>query len=267
MTLLVSWIGVDDKKDGKSVASLYIASDSRYSWGNGDVYNNGIKVFGSNRYPEIFGFCGDVQFCTIVLPQLISEIDSGILLQSGDDIATKNYKIKTYIENSLNNYPKQQIVRSFNILHATRVIKEFSCYQILYTPGNGVNCEIVELPRISTKIFGCGTGNSEFDSNWSKWTSKSHNNYRTSRAVYHCLVYTLKNIRDKASGGLPQIVGLYRQGNAKIFGIIDSEKAYIYGREVSPRTNLVNIEWRNENFERVNPQTLKLFDGAQRQPS
>ena len=56
MTLLISWIGVDDKKEGKSVASLYVASDSRYNWGNSDVYDYGIKVFGSSRYPEIFGY-------------------------------------------------------------------------------------------------------------------------------------------------------------------------------------------------------------------
>lgn len=45
------------------------------------------------------------------------------------------------------------------------------------------------------------------------------------------------------------------------------KKKYIYGKESSEDINSASIEWRNENFERVNPETLKIFDGAQRQPS
>ncbi len=61
MTLIISWIGVDDKKTGKEISSLYIASDSRYSTGPKTKFDYGIKVFGSSKYPEIFGFCGDAQ--------------------------------------------------------------------------------------------------------------------------------------------------------------------------------------------------------------
>ncbi|MEP2508894.1 MAG: hypothetical protein ABJH72_06030 [Reichenbachiella sp.] len=62
MTLIISWIGVDDKKDGKEISSIYIASDSRYTWGKAKRYDYGLKVFGSSKHPEIFGFCGDVLF-------------------------------------------------------------------------------------------------------------------------------------------------------------------------------------------------------------
>jgi hypothetical protein len=85
MALLISWIGVDDKKKGKAVASLYIASDSRYSWSNSSSYDYGIKVFGSSRFPDIFGFCGDVSFPSIILRQLISQIDAGIMFSEFDD--------------------------------------------------------------------------------------------------------------------------------------------------------------------------------------
>jgi len=77
----------------------------------------------------------------------------------------------------------------------------------------------------------------------------------------------LKNIKDPRTGGLPQIVGLYRNRNARLFGIVEEEKKYIYGKESSEDINSTSIEWRNGNFERMNPETLKILEGAQRQPS
>src|SRR5680860_817318 len=90
MTLIISWVGVDDNKEGKKPASLYIASDSRYSWGNSAKYDYGIKVFGSSRFPEIFGFCGDVLIPSIILGQLLPQIDLIIIFKNGkeNDIIT-----------------------------------------------------------------------------------------------------------------------------------------------------------------------------------
>src|SRR2546425_10390322 len=100
MTLIISWIGVDDKKEGKSTSSIYIASDSRYSWGSAGIYDYGIKVFGSTRYPEIFGFCGDVLFPSLVLGQMIPQIDAGIIIDDKDSGETKNRKFVDYIRTS-----------------------------------------------------------------------------------------------------------------------------------------------------------------------
>ena len=41
----------------------------------------------------------------------------------------------------------------------------------------------------------------------------------------------------------------------------------MYGKESSEDIKSEKIEWRNENFERMNPNTLKILEGAQRQPS
>ena len=38
------------------------------------------KVFASKKYPEIFGYAGDVLFPSIVLEQIIELIDAGVLL-------------------------------------------------------------------------------------------------------------------------------------------------------------------------------------------
>lgn len=266
MTLIISWIGVDDKKDGKRIASIYISSDSRYTWGSSVKFDYGIKVFGSTKFPEIFGFCGDVLFPSTVLGQIIPQIDNGILLDNSDNADTKSNKIFSYIESSFESYPKTFINNSFTILHGTRFEKSFKLYKIFLTSDKILSKEEIPLGSISTKVFSGGSGANEFDKNWLQWESQKHNNYRTSRAVYHCLYRTLKDIKDQQTGGLPQIVGLYRNKNARLFGIVENKKKYIYGKESSEDINSLGIEWRNENFERINPETLKILEGAQRQP-
>lgn len=266
MTLIVSWIGVDDKKDGKEIASIYISSDSRYSWGSLGRYDYGIKVFGSTKMPEIFGFCGDVLFPSIILGQIIPQIENGILFNTSDNAETKSDKIFTYIRTSLESYPKAFIGDSFTILHGTRFEKSFKLYKMHLGADKQLHKEEIHLGNTSTKVFSGGSGANEFDKNWLQWESEKHNDYRTSRAVYHCLYQTLSNIKDPRTGGLPQVVGLYRNKNARLFGIVENEKKYIYGKESSEDINSTSIEWRNGNFERMNPETQKILEGAQRQP-
>ncbi len=267
MTLTISWIGVDDKKEGKEISSIYLASDSRYTWGNAGKYDYGIKVFGSTKYPEIFGFCGDVLFPSTILGQIIPQIDNGLLIDDTDNAATKNSKIYNYIQSSLDAYPKAFLGGTFTILHATRFEKTFKLFKISFGANKQLSNIEIELPKISTKVYSGGSGRVEFDEEWTKWESEKHNDYRTSRAVYHCLYQTLKTIKDPQTGGFPQIVGLYRIKNMRLFGITENGKKYIYGKESSEDINSTSIEWRNENFERMNPETLKIFEGAQRQPS
>jgi hypothetical protein len=266
MSLLISWIGVDDKKEGKSIASIYIASDSRYSWGKQSTYDYGTKVFGAINSPEIFGFCGDVLFLFNVLGQLIPQIDSGLIFNDTDNSTMKNEKVFDFIKSSFITYPKEQTSGSFIILHGTRVNKNFYCFETDFSFKTGLNNNEIELPLVSKKIYSAGSGKLEFDENYLKWESDKHNDNRTSRGVYDCLYDTLTKINDSGTGGLPQIVGLYREKNLRLFGIIKGNCRYVLGRESSENLNSSNIEWRNENFERINPETLKLLDGAQRQP-
>ena len=268
MTLLISWIGVDEKKEGKEISSIYIASDSRYTWGNSKRFDLGIKVFGSTKYPEIFGFCGDVLFPAMILGQIIPQIDNGILIEPNDTCEMKNGKIFGFIKSSFDTYPKEFLANdTFTILHATRFKKEFKLFKTTFGASRFLTNELLELPKVSTVVFKGGSGETEFKNKWEHWDNPKHNNYRTSRAVYHCLSETLKNITDPRTGGLPQIVGLYRIENMRLFGIVENEKKYIYGKESSEDINSESIEWRNENFERMNPETLKILEGAQRQPS
>ena len=266
MTLLISWIGVDSKKEGDSVASLYIASDSRYTWGK-NKYDYGIKVFGSAIFPDIFGFCGDVIFPSIVLGQLIPQIDCGLLFAPNDNCDVKHSKVLNFIGTSLDSYPKEHLNGMFTILHGTRSGKTFKCFKINIDSEYNLLSEEIYLPLISKKVFSGGSGKKEFDYNYMSWENEKHNDYRTSRGVYHCLEDTLIKIKDPNTGGKPQIVGLYRIGTCRLFGIVCDRKRYIYGKECFDGENLDKIEWRNENFERINPENLELVESAQRQPT
>ena len=153
VTLIVAWIGVDDKKKGKEISSLYIASDSRYSAGSRDKFDFGIKVFGASKYPEIFGFCGDVLFPSIILGQIIPQIDNGILLNPSDNCDQKTQKIFNYIKTSLEKYPASFLGGSFTILHGTRYEKTFKLFKFVYTKKEGIKLEEITLGNISTKVY------------------------------------------------------------------------------------------------------------------
>ena len=70
MTLIVSGAGLDCKKEGNKVSSIYFASDSRFSWIEGNRYrkfDEGVKVLCSLRHPYIFANCGDVTFPSLIV--------------------------------------------------------------------------------------------------------------------------------------------------------------------------------------------------------
>lgn len=267
MTLIVAWIGADDKKNGKEISSLYFASDSRYSSSSTTKFDYGIKVFGASSFPEIFSFCGDVLFPSIVLGQIIPQIDTGILLNETDNCDKKNNKIFNYIKTSLESYPDTFLGDSFTILHGTRYQKTFKLFRFVYTKNLGVRSTEVPLGNISTKVYSDGSGATEFNKNWSNiWDNPKHNDFGTSRAIYHCLHKTLEEIKDPSTGGLSQVIGLYRIKNSRLFGIVKDNNKYIYGKLSNEDINSEKIEWRNQNFERIDPETLKIIEGAQKQP-
>ena len=100
MTMLVSWVGVDPH----GPTSMYIAADSRISWDAANTFDFAKKVFASKKYPEIFGYAGDVLFPSIVLGQIVELIDAGILLNTTMTCDQKNKIIFEKICESLSKY-------------------------------------------------------------------------------------------------------------------------------------------------------------------
>lgn len=265
MTLLIAWTGADNRKGGKEIASLYLASDSRISWGRTHANDYSEKIFGSNKYPDLFGFYGDVMFPKQILSFIINQIDSDLLFDSSDNSTKKNTKVFEEIKKSLSRYPNVE-KRDFTILHASRYQKEFKLFQIKHKVNQGVILKEIILSKKSDLVYSGGSGAKTFNNNFMLWKNEQHKDNGTSRAVYHCLRETLSTIKDYTVGEYLQLMGLYRIGNARVFGIAYNDKRYIRGQEVNYNIQYDNIEWRNERFERINPRDLQLLEDAQNQP-
>lgn len=267
MTLLVAWVSRDDKPGGKQTSAMYIGSDSRYSWSTqSNKFDHGQKTYACVTHPDIFGFYGDVTFCTMVITNLKTLIDSNCLFREEYSIDDKLSKVFEKVSSIFDNYPKMGLQESC-ILHGTRVGNEFALNVIKSSKDDTLSSERADMPEHSDLIFTGGSGETEFNGLWSSHDVEKMNNRHTSRNVFHCLVETVTAANLKkhpTTGGHPQIVGLYRGGNARVFGVVHEGKRVVAGTEVEQAPYLKNIEWRNANFERTDADTLKTVAGGQR---
>lgn len=265
MTLLLSWLGVDSR----GPASVYIASDSRISWGVFGKWDYGRKVFGFKNHPDILGYCGDVLFPSQVLSQIIEIGDHGLLFDDKSSCKEKFEAIKEKVIQIFQSYPRNQkniIGNYIGILHASRDYKKnFFCHLIEWQRGESWSGKEAQFKDHSDKLMVLGSGKQEFLKKFEKyWESE---NKKTSRAVFHCFCDTLENIKDRYCGGAPQLVGLYRIDNARNFGVIKSQRRYLLGVDITKMRNFDRIEWRNDLFERCDGYSTKRLKGAQPQPN
>ena len=94
-------------------------SDSRITWPNAH-WDAGQKLFVSTRFPDIFGYSGDVQFPTLALRQILDRMDQGgfwfaartLIPHCVTDLATE-------LETAYRGYPAHGPNRSV-ILHFSR---------------------------------------------------------------------------------------------------------------------------------------------------
>lgn len=265
MTLIVAWAGFDDKsRHRRKVSSLYIAADSRINWNGTSRYDGHQKVFASVKHPEIFGFCGDVTFCNMAISQIMTKIDSDILFDP--DETDKHNIVATEMQYMLGSYPNIGSVENSEIIFGTRITNQFHFFLFKFR-----NCKVSvsEWPiteEKGRKIYFGGSGKDSFNANWIQVDHDKDENHMTTRNVYHCVARTISQCADSQVGGVPQLVGLYRVGAGRQFGIVKDGTCYFGGQLCKDLPNLTNLEWRNDNFERVDVHTGNLILGAHPQP-
>lgn len=268
MTLLVAWAGIDTH----GPSSIYIASDSRISWGKTARFDCGRKVFSFSRWPDVLGYCGDVLFPSIALNQIVELADAGLLFAPGFSCKQKFQAIVDKLNDLFNQYPQLHSgisENSLSIIHASREStdnKKFSCYSISWTSKRGWHGDESKLPISSDVLFALATGAQEFSDNFLRY--KIGTNRETSRAVFQCFCDTLTRISDPLVGGAPQLVGIYRKPASPGFtaGIIYIGKRYFLGAHIDNGRNFDTVEWRNANFERCDGRTMAKLSDAQTQP-
>jgi hypothetical protein len=266
MTLIASWIGVDSRK----ISSLYIASDSRISWGNKAKFDSGRKVFGCKNHPVIIGYCGDVLFPSIVISQLVDLADDGLLFSDTSSNVEKYTTFFEKLKEQFEHYPSDKTgvtADSLEILFACRNDEtDFFCRKMKWTKASDEwTSEDLPFSIHSDKLFIIGSGKAEFEEKYKEF--QKSNESKTSRAVFQCLCETLENMKDNYCGGAPQLVGLYNRYNSQQFGIIHQDKRYLHGIELKKADDYNRVEWRNKLFEICDGTTKKIKPNAQRQPS
>lgn len=273
MTILVLWQAVHTNK----IASVYIGADSRISWSGstGRTWDSAAKVFACSKHPEIFGYCGDVLFPTLMLSSLVMLIDRDSLIKSDMDINKKFEVIKEYFQQGLLSYPKEKLAQEFTIVYCTKSNRDFGFLE-LSSSANGLSAkELKPFERdgklLSHHIEVYGSGKSLFIEKLENYQSKGFSNGNNiveygSPGVFLALCDTLEG-EEPTVGGAPQLVGLYSHSKrGEIFGMSLNRKNYLMGKPIVADHIDSSIEWRNDRFENFDLKTGKPKKGAALNP-
>lgn len=258
MTSLVAWAGVDSR----GTTSVYVASDSRISWGT-DGWNSGRKVFASRSHPEIFGYCGDVVFPSLFLAQAIDLIDAG-LLSTADDPDQVAGRVSSLAQNAFATYPQDQR-NPFVIIHCFRRLENMRARFYAYSyewSGSSWRCSSLTIPSRSDVIGVWGSGSDAVKKWHELWSGTKQG--RTSRAVFGAFCDSLDSSEDQFSGGAPQLVAIHRSYPAKTYGIIWKGKRFLLGIPADDVVQSGKVDWRNALLERCDGETMAVLPDAQR---
>ena len=261
MTTLAAWVSVDSNRP----SACYLVSDSRITWQNGN-WDSGQKLFISTRFPDVFGYSGDVQFPTLALRQVIDRMDQGLLFASDADSVTRHSSIYTELQTAYQDYPAHS-ANSSTVLHFSRDgagrHARFSLWKLDWSNDRSVRSTHLHLPKSSVIGETAGSGWKILIDRNEEWKKAQG---RTSRGVFSSVCDALETGEDRHSAGPPQLVGLYPSFPSQMFGVVWHDKPYLAGKLVPDGVELHNCEWRNCLFERVDPRTLNRLAAAQPQP-
>jgi hypothetical protein len=259
VTSIVAWAGIDSR----GPASVYIASDSRISWGATHRWDRGRKTFASAALPYVFGYSGDVLFPSMALPIVIEQIASGVI---PNHPRSAFGEVGNQIRRLWLEYPQEEH-RDFSIVMAARtgekMAARFFVAVMTFRASDG-SWEVREepMPATSASLLVAGSGASEIRSAERLWQASAHAN--TSRAVFSAFCESMRGGVDPLTGGGPQLVGLHRIGSGRTFGVIYDGRRYLAGSLVDREGAATSTtSWFNELFERFDGERLTRLADAQ----
>lgn len=272
MTMLVGWVAVDQR----SIASAYIASDSRFTWQDSSTYDYGRKVFASKYSADIMAYCGEVLYTSIALSRIMSIIDNGLLYRKTEKSEIRKEKIYQYLKRHFDSYPTHILGDDVKIYHISRDT-DLSFHLFEYSADAKKNwlCREIKIQdQKSNIIFTAGAGASKFESVYQQHYINGIS-ADTSRNVFQCFCDCLLNKKPDKCGGAPQLVGIYRVAdsapellrNGLEFGIIVAGRRYFLGAEIDNLEDYDIIRWYNELFEICDGNTMLRKKNAMPQPN
>ena len=140
----------------------------------------------------------------------------------------------------------------------------FALFELSWEPTKGWDTSMKPLPQKSDVAAIYGSGEASIKESVRRWRRSEAGG--TSRSIFSAFCDSLKSGSDPATGGAAQLVGIYRQGTAKSFGVIYGKSRYLHGLCVDGSQYLGGVEWFNELFERCDWKTAERLKDAQPQP-
>jgi hypothetical protein len=262
MTTLIVWVGVDSR----GPTSMYLASDSRFTWEGGVKWDFGCKVFASRKHPTLLGYCGDVTLSSISITQALDLIDSNSLFRADASSEEKLDWLYGFLKRAFETYPKS-LRREFTVVFAFRStnnnVVSFFAGTVGWSPGEGWSKKPLPDPQKSSIIGAFGSGKDVFGDTNRRWQESDVGG--TSRAIFSAFCDHVDKCNDPQTGGAPQLGAIYSgRQHASTVGIIHDGKKWLSGVEVLDAGIVDKIEWRDNLFQRCDGHTLKPIAGAQR---
>lgn len=264
MTSLIAWISVDTH----GPAAAYLASDSRLTFGGGASWDAGRKLFTARRSADLLGYCGQVLFPSLLLGQVCGRLDASASNPDFADPGMRHAAIVNVMESAFGTYP-QQLRQPLSITHIGRRSEgksaRFRVWRTDWTAAYGWNDVEIEVPKSSALLLALGSGSPTVAEHHDLWAASSAGG--TSRAVFGSFCDALRSGTDPKSGGPPQLAGLYRKGHGMDFGTISNRERSFTGLPVDEvESRRLNVEWRNERFERCDGVSMARLSDAQPHP-
>jgi hypothetical protein len=264
VTTLISWIS----RDQRAFSAIHVASDSRITWGSErSRWDAGRKVFASATTPDVFGYCGDVVFPALVLGQITSAFDLGLLYSAQSTAMDRHRIVLDSLKASMgrsHNVPTQ----AFSILHASREETEGRVKPLLWHISYDIQGRWNDTLITQTDDSGVyalhGSGAGPAKEELHRWSGSDIGG--TSRAIYSGFCRAIASGVDGLSGGAPQLASIYPKGPAKTSGSLHNGSLHLHGLPVLQNPVLNKINWFDNLFQRIDPLTLQLVLGTQKQP-
>jgi hypothetical protein len=268
MTTLVVWISYTETgSDRETPRALYIASDSRITWGSKERrWDAGRKVFVPEREAHAFGYAGDVVFPSLVLGQLVLAIDRDALFE-GDEKPEEKHALVLSVLKASHRKRVGTAGQNFAMVHAYRHkggnAASFWLWSVKYDAANRRWTDTqIQIPRHTSALIRLGSGATKIKPYGDRWSKSEVGG--TSRSIFSAFCDALRSNDDVSSGGPPQLVALYNGGSPRSFGVIYCGQLSLSGLPLLQAPHNGALEWRDELFQRVDPTTLRSIPKARR---
>lgn len=252
--------------DSRGPSGLYLITDSRITWGtSSEKWDAGQKTFVSPNSPDIFGYCGDAYFIPMIMGQILNSSFSETLGLSERSASDRHTIFLNLVKSSIEKVSTSTI-SDLVFFHGARedefMDSTFHLWESTYVAKEKTwkDSKIyLDHKSYLVTLGGSGQKNIEEFQKQTKNTSEGS----TSRAAIQAFCGSLEHGGDSFSGGAPQLVGLWRKGNARQFGFWWNNKRYIGGMEFPDSADHTTVSWFNKLFERCNGLDGNILPGAQ----